>query len=240
LGARLFQPWERVRARDLGWIALYALFGVIINQLLFMSGLRRTTATNAVVLSATIPVFTAMVAVLFRREAASLGRALGLALALSGALVIVGTESWGRWGSGHVVGNLLIIANSLSYSIYLVLTGDLLRRYRALTVISWTMAFGALGVVPLGITELYRAWPTLGFVPLVELGYIVLFPTVTAYFLNAFALARAPASLVAIYIYLQPLFGALLAAIRLGERPGPSVVVGGLLIAGGIAVVTRR
>ena len=68
--------------------------------------------------------------------------------------------------------------------------------------------------------------------------YIVLFPTVGTYFLNAFALKRAPSSLVAIYIYLQPVVGALLAAWRLGERPSVATYFGGGLIACGIWLVS--
>ena len=50
------------------------------------------------------------------------------------------------------------------------------------------------------------------------------------YFLNLFALKRVPASLVAIYIYVQPIVGALMAAAALGERPSLSTFVGGALI----------
>jgi drug/metabolite transporter (DMT)-like permease len=51
----------RVRdRRDLGRLALYAILGVAINQLLFIEGLSRTTPINAQVIGTTIPVFTLM------------------------------------------------------------------------------------------------------------------------------------------------------------------------------------
>ena len=68
----------------------------------------------------------------------------------------------------------------------------------------------------------------------------MLFPTVGTYFLNMFALRRVPASLVAIYIYVQPVIGALMAAAMLGERPSPSTYAGGALIGAGIWLVTRE
>src|SRR3954466_5102105 len=79
---------QRVAARDLATIALYALTGVVLNQLLFISGLQRTTATNAVVIGATIPVFTVGVAVLLRREEATTAKLVGLLVALAGALTV--------------------------------------------------------------------------------------------------------------------------------------------------------
>ena len=69
---------------------------------------------------------------------------------------------------------------------------------------------------------------------------VVLFPTVGTYFLNMFALQKVPASLVAIYIYVQPIVGALMAAAMLNERPSPSTYVGGALIGAGIWLVTRE
>src|SRR5690242_10887158 len=71
-------PRERVPARDLGRFALLALFGIIINQILFLEGLERTSATTAVVLNSTIPVFTTGVAIALGREAATGLRVLGL------------------------------------------------------------------------------------------------------------------------------------------------------------------
>ena len=74
----LWRSRERVAARDLPELAVYALFGVTANMLLFIAGLSRTTATNAIVIGATIPVFTVGVAVALRKEAATLAKVLGL------------------------------------------------------------------------------------------------------------------------------------------------------------------
>jgi drug/metabolite transporter (DMT)-like permease len=137
------------------------------------------------------------------------------------------------------VGNLLIMLNSLAFSIYLVISRPLLARYRTITVITWTMGLGALGVLPFGAGNLAAHAPTLTVGAWVALAYIALFPTVGTYFLNGYALRRAPASLVAIYIYVQPLIGALLAALLLGERPTGSTGLGGLCIGIGIFLVNR-
>jgi drug/metabolite transporter (DMT)-like permease len=228
-----------VARRDLPELFAYAFFGVIVNQLLFIQGLQRTTATNAVVIGATIPVFTVGVAVALKREAATLPKLFGLAVACAGALVIVGA---GRFesGGGRLLGNLLIVLNSLSFSIYLVISRRLLGRYRPLTVVAWTFLFGALGVLPFGGAQLWALAPAVSARGWAALAYIVLFPTVGTYALNMFALTRAPASLVAVYIYMQPAMGALMAAAALDERPSPSTFIGGALIAVGIWLVNRE
>jgi len=235
VAVRFFSPRERVTAPDLLRLAVYSFFGIIANQIIFIEGLQRTTAINAVVIGAVIPVFTVGVAVVLRREKATVARLVGLALGLGGALYIVSGR--GKFDAGYVTGNLLIMCNSLSFAIYLVISRPILARYRTVTVVTWTFLFGAIGVIPFGATDAFAhahmsatAWSALA--------WIILFPTVGTYFLNAFALKRAPSSLVAVYVYLQPLMGGLMAAAVLHERPAPTTLVGGLGIAAGIAVVT--
>jgi drug/metabolite transporter (DMT)-like permease len=239
LVARLLLPREKVERRDLLELAVYAFFGVTANMLIFIVGLQRTTATNAIVIGATIPVFTVGVAVALRKEAATLGKVFGLAVACAGALVIVGA---GRFtsGGGRLLGNLLVTLNSLSFAIYLVISRRLLAKYQPLTVVSWTFVFGALGILPFGLLPLVHAAPALSSWTWACVVFIALFPTVGTYFLNMFALRRAPSSLVAIYIYVQPIVGALLAAQTLGERPSGDTYVGGLLIGAGIWLVSRE
>jgi drug/metabolite transporter (DMT)-like permease len=237
--ALVLRPRERVEPRDLPELAAYGLFGVTANMLLFMEGLTYTTVTNAVVIGATIPVFTVGVAVALRKEAATLPKVMGLTVACVGAMVIVGAGRF-EGGGGRLLGNLLIVANSLSFSIYLVISRRLLAKYSPMTVVSWTFVFGALGVLPFGAHELWTAAPQVSKTAWACIAYIVAFPTVGSYFLNVFALRQVPASLVAIYIYVQPVLGALMAAAALGERPSASTFVGGALIGAGIFLVTRE
>jgi drug/metabolite transporter (DMT)-like permease len=75
---------------------------------------------------------------------------------------------------------------------------------------------------------------------LLILAYIILVPTIGAYYLNAWAGTRVPPSVVAIYIYLQPLLAFGLAPLVLGERWNSRTIVACLLIFAGVAVVTIR
>ena len=68
--------------------------------------------------------------------------------------------------------------------------------------------------------------------------YIILVPTVGAYYLNAWALGRVAPSTVAIYIYLQPVFAFAVAPYTLGERLNSRTWVAALLIFAGVALVT--
>jgi drug/metabolite transporter (DMT)-like permease len=235
----LMRKKERVAARHLPELALCAFFGITLNMLVFIAGLARTTATNAIVIGTTIPVFTVGVAVVARKEAATLAKVVGLVVACLGAMTIVGAARF-ETGSGKLLGNLLIVGNSLSFSIYLVISRRLLSIYSPITVVAWTFVFGTLGILPFGAPSLVAAAPHLSARTWSCVVYIALFPTVGTYFLNLFALQKVPASLVAIYIYVQPIVGALMAAAALGERPSASTYIGGALIGSGIWLVTRE
>jgi drug/metabolite transporter (DMT)-like permease len=239
LGACLFLRANlKMPARDLGTLVIHAFFGITANQLLFIAGLQRSTATNAVVIGAIIPVFTVGVALLLKRERATAAKLVGLAVAFTGALTVIGGGKL-EAGGERLLGNLLFVANSLCFSIYLVISKPLLARYQTLPAITWTMLFGALGVLPFGAADFVAREGGISVVTWMGLAYIAIFPTVGTYFLNAYALRRAPSSVVAIYIYVQPVIGAGLAALFLHERPTIFTGAGAGLIALGIFLVNR-
>jgi drug/metabolite transporter (DMT)-like permease len=224
--------------RDRLMVPVYALLGLVLNQVLFTMGLARTTATSAAVLCTSIPVFTFALGLLLGKERPGLRAVLGLLLGLGGALLLTGVDL--ALGADALWGDALIVLNSLSYAFYLVLSRGFFARYPTLPAVSALFFAAALGAGPILGRDLPRQLPTLPPATLWLTAYIVLMPTVGAYFLNAWALRRAPASLVSIYIYLQPVFGALLSAWLLHERPGPLTLVSALCIAAGVALVSRR
>lgn len=221
--------------RDLAAFAGLALLGVVLNQGLFLTGLAHTSATNAVLLIATIPAFTLLVAVMLRQERTTPTRLAGLALSFGGVALLVGRD--GLDLTGGTLGNLLIVLNSLSYSVYLVLSRPLLARYDPLTVISWVFVLGfaemALVATPQSASVSWGALPSeawLGF------AYVILAATVLSYGLNNWVLRHLPASRVASFVYLQPVVGAAAAAAVLGESLDLWSAAAAALILGGVAL----
>jgi len=170
----------------------------------------------------------------------SLRRLAGIALAAGGVIFLVDPLR-GDFSAQTTVGNLLIVGNSLSYGAYIALSKDLFKRYGALNVITWIFVIACFFTVPVGVfelsaTQMQAAGPMVWAVVL----YTILVPTVAAYYLNAWALARVAPSTVATYIYLQPLFAFGLAPLVLGERWNGRTLIASVLIFAGVAVVTKR
>jgi drug/metabolite transporter (DMT)-like permease len=231
---------ERIRGADWPLLLLCGLLGVVLNQLLFVKGLSLTTVINATLLGTTIPVFTLLISILLGRDRGTMRLVMGMALAAGGVIYLIGPMR-AEFSSGSRFGDLLIVANSLSYGAYIAVSKDLVRRYGALTIITWIFILSSAATVPIGAANLsYSVLLHLPTVVWLSVLYIILVPTVGAYYLNAWALARVPPSTVAVYIYLQPLIAFALAPLLLGETWGWRTLIAAGLIFAGVAIVTSR
>jgi drug/metabolite transporter (DMT)-like permease len=225
--------------RDIGWLILCSILGVALNQLLFVKGLSLTTAIDAVLITATIPAFTLVASILLGYDRVSWKQSLGILLAAAGVVYLVDPLR-ADFSARTTVGNLLIVTNSLGYAFYMVLSKDLFKRYGALNVITWVFLISTIMVVPIGLVGLSGDHlSTLGAGVWLRIGYIILVPTVAAYYLNAWALTRVSSSTVATYIYMQPLIAFGLAPLFLGERLSSRTIIASVLIFAGVAIVTR-
>lgn len=227
---------ERVRlgVGDHARLAGLAMLGIAVNQALFLLGLRITTAFVAALLAGTIPVFTAVVTVAMGRESPSLRLWAGVAASFAGVAWLVGVRSVD-------VGAMVIAANCLSYSLYLVLSGPTIQRLGAIRMITWVFTWGAVLFAPIGVPALIADAPTWTPRGMSLVAFFVLVPSIVAYSANAWALGRTTATVVAIYVNLQPLLAALLQWVQLGQRvTGRMVVASGMIFAGLWLVATRR
>jgi drug/metabolite transporter (DMT)-like permease len=225
---------------DLGRLAVLGLLGVFLNQILYIYGLKITSATNAAILMPSIPVFVALLLALSGRERLSAVHWAGVLLAVGGALVLLDWRG-ADFGKGALAGNAILLVNCLCYALYLVLQRPMLKRLHPLTVVAWAFLFGGLGVLVPGLPALAGASVS-DLPPGVLLGllYIAVIPTGVNYALNTWALGRSSAALVAAYTTLQPLAAALLAVSFLGERFGWREAFGFILISSGLFLVSRR
>lgn len=225
---------------DLGRLALFSIFGVAINQVCFVEGLSRTTTIHSSIINTLIPAWTLLFAVLLSREAMTGLKGAALALAMGGALLVIRPER-ASLTSATFVGDLLTVANSLSYSFFLVISKRTMHRVDALAATSLMFAFGALPIAAVGLpAAVALPW---GAVPVSVWAwgaFIVVFPTAAAYALISWTLARAESSLVALFVYLQPVVAAILGIAFEGEHLAASTVAGAALIFAGVYLATPR
>jgi len=226
--------------RVLAWLVLTSLLGVVLNQLLFVKGLSLTTAINATLLSTTIPVFTLVVSIALGHDQASVRNLAGIVFAAAGVVYLVDPFQ-ASFSTENTWGNLLIVVNSFFYGAYIALSRDLVKKYGALNLITWIFVIGSVMTLPFaGYAWSIETWEFVSISAWTSIAYIILVPTVGAYYLNAWALTRLAPSIVSVYIYMQPLIAFGLAPLILGEQISSRTLVACVLIFAGVAVVTIR
>lgn len=224
-----------------GWLLpALALLGVVLNQGLFTVGLRYTTAVHATLIITATPVFTYALAVLAGRERLGPRRALGIGLALGGALYLIGLSRF-EGNTRQALGDFLIGLNTIAFAAFLVWSKPLNERYSPFSGITAVFLLGALMFLPVGLAAgMLEQVPRLTGRQLWVLAFAILGPTVLTYALNATALRTVPASTVAVFIYLQPVVTALAAWWLLDDPPSPRIVPAALLVFVGVWLVGRR
>ena len=228
------------RSGDYWRLAVLSLFGVTFNQLLFVTGLSLTKAANSSLLASTIPIFAITVGAIIGAEKLRPLKVIGILLALTGVLIIIDPRS-ASFSSATTLGDILIVINSLSFGIYVATSKAVVTRNGAFRSMMWVFIFGAIVCVPVGgwsLAELDLS--SIGpFVWLLVL-YLAVVSTTAPYLLNAWALARVNPSTVAVFIYLQPLIGFLLAAAFLGEQMDMRFAIAAVMIFAGVFMGSRR
>ena len=231
--------WLRNRT-DYLRLAILGFFGVVLNQLLFIGGLSLTKASNVSLLVITIPMFTLLVSAIMGTERLTAFKIGGVGLAAAGAIILINPAN-ASFSSATTLGDLMIILNSLAFSIYVATSKEIVTRNGAFRSMMWVFIFSSVFCVPLAIYSLSAtdaagvSWNTWALVL-----HISIFATAVPYLLNAYAIARVSPAAVAVFIYLQPLIGFILAAIFLDEILDVRFVIAAALVFMGVFLVTRR
>ena len=224
--------------KDKRMLAALSFFGIVANQILFILGLSKTTATNATLLTAMTPILTLGVVSVLSRTRPPKRRLFGIPVAFAGLLWLLDVSRL-DFGDRTSVGNALILANALSYSIFLVLARPILRRHSAVRVTAAIFRYAAVPVVLVALPDLLRFRPSaLTARAWTGIAGTVILATVVSYALNAWALARTGPATTSMFIYIQPLVAMTLANFVLGESPSPRTGVAAALIFVGIGLAT--
>lgn len=228
-----FVPVPRGQWRNL---TVISLISATLQYGLTFSGLARIDATPAVLLVQSEVVMGIVMAAIILKERPTLRQILGTTLSLCGVLVIVGAPSL----AGQMVGVVLVLSGCAFWALGQVLIrrlGDVLGGFQLTAWIGMIAAPQMLlasvlfegNPLPFVQAAPFEAWLTVMYLGLVM--------TVIGYSAWYFILARYPVAMVMPVLLLLPVSTILGAVTFLGERPDAWVLVGGLIVVTGVAVV---
>ncbi len=228
----------RVSRRDLRIIAAASLAGITLNQIAFSYSLRLSSASMVALVFGTLPIFISLVAQMSGVERLHLRHWVATGISFTG-VVLVATGAPGGL-SASAWGILLALVTTSTFAVYSVAIAPVVRRNSPLAVNALSAVIGAavLGSVcssaladqDWGAVE-PLAWGALlyGSLASIVLGNVFWFT----------AIARAGPGRASLFANMQPFLGALFAVLVLSERLGVAQLLGGGVIAAGIALGRR-
>lgn len=238
----LWFPKEKIATSD--WLRLIAcaVFGMVINMLLFFKGLSLSTPINSSVIVTITPILVLVLSSYLLREKITWLKVSGIFLGLSGALMLVLFSEEIRQDAPNIpLGNLLFIVNAFSFGIYLILVKPLASKYHPITLMKWLFLIALIVNFPLTISEFSEVkWQQLPSPAIWSLVFVVLGTTFSTYLLNIFAIKQLSPSTLSSFIYLQPLIAIIFAIIMGTDELNLLKVAAGSLVFVGVYLVTKK
>ena len=217
----------------------YAAIASGLYQVMFLLGIARTTSGNASLIMSTVPMWTALLALLILKERLARLAWLGLFVALGGTLIV--TAKNGLSGDDlYLIGNLTMLAAALVWAAGTVKSRQVLKHVSPFTL----AAVSSVLMLPL---HYILAAPTLAasfaVIPKMEvwipLLYSGIFSTGVALVLWNYGVREAGAAHAAVFQNLIPVIAMTSAWIVRGEVVTSGQVIGGTLIIGGLVMMRR-
>ncbi len=232
---------EKLKSKKDFFLLLRAtVFGVVINQLLFFKGLSLTSPINASLIMTATPILVLISSAIILKEKITKLKMLGVLLGCSGAILLIGNSGFSFSGDTFK-GDILVFINACSYGIYLVLVKPIMDKYHPITVVKWIFTLAIPFVTIVGFSDLIPVdWEQMPGRIYLSIFYIVFAVTIMAYLLNAWSLRYVNASMVGIYIYLQPLLASFLAVILGKDELTISKIFFAMLIFSGVYLVSIK
>lgn len=239
--ASFFQPKEKIEKGDMWRIAVASFLGFFLTQMTFLVGITMATAIDSAILGTLGPVFTMITAYFFVKEPITGKKAGGVAIALAGVLFLIfNSVHAGGAASTTPLGLLMLLLNSLTFSMYLGIFRPLVSKYSVITFMKWVFLFSLLMSLPFSVKGLlsldYAAIPV---AVRWEIGYLIVFATFFAYYLIPYGQKRIRPTLVSMYNYLSPIIATIVSIWTGLDHLTWQKVVAAAAIVGGVILVSK-
>lgn len=236
-----FMPKEPVRKKDLLYLFSVCVFGVVINQSLFLLGLDLTSPINSSIILSTNPIFAFIFAALILKERITFLSGTGLAIGFAGVMILILQNGTPDVTSSTFLGDMYSLINTISWAFYTVIIKRMLERYHPVTVMKWTFLFGMLVNIPIGYGQWSTMdWSSISGIAWLEITFVIIGATYLGYLLIAFGLKRLSPTVVSTYTYLQPVVAAYLATLMGQDKVDFTMTISAFLIFAGVYVVSRQ
>ncbi|MDD4141175.1 MAG: DMT family transporter [Bacteroidales bacterium] len=239
--ASLFVPREKVEKKDMLVLVLASVFGITLNQGGFVLGLSMTTPVDALLLNSLVPITTMFIAAAILKEPITFKKAFGVAVACSGAVLLILRDTHPSVAAKNpTLGNIIIILSGIAYAIYFTAFMRVIKKYSPLTLMKWLFTFAAVMCTPFWYKDVLavkiEAFDTMTVTAFL---FVLIFATFVAYLLLPFGQKRLRPTLVSMYQYTQPVVATIISVSMGMNSFGWDKAAATLLIFSGVYIVNK-
>lgn len=233
--ASLFVKCVAIQKEDWLNIILGGTIGLFSFIFLFVTSLRFGSAIDIAIIMTLPPMFVILINIIFRHSRPKILEYAGVVVSFIGAVIVIlaGSGSSGG-GPDYLLGDFLAIMSTICYAFYLVILEKPTPHYKPINLLRWVFLFA--GIPALCLIPGMQNEPILHrfeWIPWLEIGFILFFPTFIAYFLVQPAIKTIGSELVSLYQYLLPVFAALTAVLMgLEEIVASQIIAMAVIVAG--------
>ncbi len=207
---------QKIKREDWWKIILCSILMISVNQGLYIIGVGFTNPVDASVISAFTPILTMLLAAVFLKFPITLMKGSGVAIGISGVMILVLGSQVGSTATKPVLGDTLCFTAQLSAAIYYIVFKNFITKYSPFTLMKWMFAISSLTYVPICLPSILQI--DISYLSgriLLEIAYIICFATFLSYLAIPFAQKYLSPTTVSMYAYFQPV-AATIASVLMG------------------------
>lgn len=231
--------FRKLRKSDYWLFLKLAFVGLLLNQVLFISGLKFTTVAHSALVVTFGPLFTLLFAWRRGQESLTGTNLFGMALSICGILFLNLDKNL-NLQTAYLVGDLLTLGGSMTFAYYTVMSKNVAAQYGAVSATAFTYLAGACVFLPVGLPALVTLpWLELPWGVLAAFFYVAVLSSVLAPLIFYYALRHISASRLAALTYLQPVLTTISSVLILSEQLTLNFIFGGSIVLAGILLTQR-
>ena len=235
-----FMPKEKVEKKDYLKIFAASVLGFFTTQLSFLAGIPHITPMDCSILASISPIYTMFIAAIALKEPISLQKVSGVVISFLGIIYLILSRITSAGAEETTAfGIIMLIINSLSFSLYLGIFKPLISKYSVFTFMKWIFLYAFVMSFPFSAKEIFTAsWSTVPAVQLYELAYLIICATFVTYTLIPLGQKIIRPTLVSMYSYMQPII-AIVISIWIGmDTLTWQKVLAAVMVFGGVIIVS--
>jgi drug/metabolite transporter (DMT)-like permease len=229
----------RVTFKNMLTLIISAFFGIVLYFIFENNGLKFTTASNASMIVASVPVFTLLTEAVFFKLKVTFRMIWCIILSISGVYLVITVNGKLDFSSHMFLGNMLVVGAMVVWVIYTILNKSKSRELSGILITTYQAAAAVFLFIPFVISEV-PSWRMITLISLVNLIYLGIFCSAFAYFFYIYAAERLGATVSAAFLNLIPVVSVIAGYFILHESLSLLQLGGMLLIMFSLYVISKK